>query len=142
MPSTGCRQDGIRPRPRYRSHGLSPTPFGNCALRSFYRPQASESEHEIQLSLPHWLSSKTYDFLVLNSYSGFQFTMRVYSIVPDDSPAFVFASTGNLAGLQDLFHRGLASPFDRTSRNTLLQVRVPPLPSSLRSLTGTYSYAD
>ena len=109
---------------------LSATGFGVWYVT--YVQASTESEpnhispfvgHQIQLRLPNWLSCKAWDFLWSTSYSGFQFTMNVYSIVPDHAPAFIFAKTGDLMGLQDLFEKRLASPFDRTpGGKTLLHV--------------------
>jgi hypothetical protein len=47
-------------------------------------------------------------------------------IVPDDSPILFQAVKGNLAHIQYLFNKGLASPYDIAASNgrTALHVRV------------------
>lgn len=86
----------------------------------------SYSHYHLQLRPPSWLTRKAWDLLALNSYSGFKFRLRAYSIVPPNAPIFQYASAGNISGLLGLFDQGLGSPFDRNDRGeTLLHVTLP-----------------
>ena len=81
------------------------------------------SELTVQVRSPTWFSQKAWDLILCNSYSGFNFHSRVYSIVPMDAPIFQCVKKGDLPGMYELFDKGQASPFDRdASGRTLLQV--------------------
>ncbi|SPO02984.1 uncharacterized protein DNG_05665 [Cephalotrichum gorgonifer] len=107
-------QEELR-KPWFPRKRITPSIFGNFAIQSSCQPQGSgaKSAHCIQLRPPTWLTRKVWDVLVSKSYSGFDFTLRGYSIVPRDSAAFKFAYAGDLDGLRGLFDSKRASPFDR-----------------------------
>ncbi|OIW29111.1 hypothetical protein CONLIGDRAFT_645249 [Coniochaeta ligniaria NRRL 30616] len=75
--------------------------------------ETSDSQHYVQIRLPNWLTRKAWDIIATNSYSGFKFHLRAYSIVPWDAPVFWYARNGDINGMLDLFDKRLASPFDR-----------------------------
>ena len=47
-----------------------------------------------------------------DSNSAPTMNLRVMRVIPDNSPLFSFAMEGRTAGIRDLFHQGLTSPFD------------------------------
>jgi hypothetical protein len=51
------------------------------------------------------------------------FTAQTYMVVPDRAPIMQFAEEGDVRGIQELFKKGVASPYDRTSAGwTVLDV--------------------
>lgn len=63
------------------------------------------------------------------AHLGPQFQLSTLRRVPDNAPAVLFASSGNIEGLKDLFQRGLASPRDVSETRGYSLLRVSPLVS-------------
>ena len=79
-----------------------------------------------RLKTPTWLLgiSRAIEIYDTRARTGWTFTIRVYNIVPGDSPQFEMAENGDIAGIQQLFSTKQASPFDRAEGGiTLLDVR-------------------
>ncbi|ATY63249.1 hypothetical protein A9K55_007208 [Cordyceps militaris] len=77
----------------------------------------------MQLKPPNWLTRKAWSVVSSLSVSGFDITLRAYSVVPRNSPVMECAAVGDVGGLLDLFDKGLASPFDiDPDGNGLLEV--------------------
>lgn len=77
--------------------------------------------------LPQWLLSRIVNFGMSYSYmNGPKMTLSVPRLVPANSDLFAYAVQGDINGIQDLFSRGLASPYDTASNNgrTALHVRI------------------
>jgi hypothetical protein len=77
-----------------------------------------------RLSLPYWMTSKVIEVAGMKAPSGWNWTLRAYSVIPFRSRAVGCAITGSLKGLQHLFASGQASPFDQIedTGRTLLNV--------------------
>ena len=82
-----------------------------------------QTELAIHIRSPRWISYKAWDILIQNSFLGFNFHSRVYSVVPFEAPVFECIKKGNVRGIQQLFSKGLASPFDR---NPVAPPKGPP----------------
>jgi hypothetical protein len=68
--------------------------------------------------------NRLWDMTGHSAKSGWQINIRTYNIIPEDSLAFQYILYNNIEGLQDLFKKGKASPFDvNTFGYTLLCVR-------------------
>lgn len=78
--------------------------------------------HEISVTvqLPLWLSGSRYQLRSKRAYGGWDYTIRSYTIVPYESPIFDLCYNGDLNAVQQLFHDGLASPFDISINGTTL----------------------
>jgi hypothetical protein len=87
-----------------------------------------------RLQPPTWLLSfgKTLEIYSLSGFSLIDIHLRVYNIVPMDSPIMLLAGDGDLHGVQEVFQQGKASPHDQDFRGwTLLDVCTK-LPSSVQ----------
>lgn len=79
----------------------------------------------VQYQSPSWLSSRVWEIQVTKATSGWTFRPRVYNVVPTGSPVFRYAKEGNPQGMQELFSRNEASPFDCNHMGlTVLHVRL------------------
>jgi hypothetical protein len=78
-----------------------------------------------RLQVPAWfsLSSHAWEVCCYKAKSGWMFTAQAYRVVPDDSPIMKFARSGDVRGIQELFKKNMASPYDRrTGGETVLDV--------------------
>lgn len=83
----------------------------------------SKEELIVEFRTPAWLINKAWEARSIKACSGWTFHLRIHNILPYDSKAFEYARVGNVKGLQTLFERREASPFDRTEGGyTLLHV--------------------
>ena len=63
--------------------------------------------------LPSWLCLRVVNLAVsFTQMTGPQIALSIPRVVPSDSKIFQYAVQGDLAGIQDLFAQGLASPYD------------------------------
>lgn len=58
------------------------------------------------------MTSKVIEVAGTRAPSGWNWMLRVYSVLPQNSPAIFYMLTGDLQGLRDLFTTRQASPFD------------------------------
>jgi hypothetical protein len=65
---------------------------------------------------PAWLVNRAWAFHATKAFNGWDFSIRQYNVIPSDSLVFKYAQIGNNLGLQELFERGEASPFDCDER--------------------------
>lgn len=74
---------------------------------------------------PVWLINRAWSLQARQASFGWTFRPRAYHVVPNDSLVFVYAEQDNVQGLQDLFSKREASPFDCNEDNeTPLHVRI------------------
>lgn len=62
---------------------------------------------------PSWLINRVWSIQAVKASFGWTFSPRTYTVVPWNSPAFHYAGDNNVKGLQELFSKNLASPWDR-----------------------------
>ncbi|KUJ17097.1 uncharacterized protein LY89DRAFT_685051 [Mollisia scopiformis] len=69
-----------------------------------------------QFRPPGWLSSymRSFEIYSCKAPYGWDFSIRPYCIVPRGSKFFECASNGDIQGIQNLFQKGEARPFDRS----------------------------
>ena len=73
---------------------------------------------------PSWIAHRLWRLRTHKSLAGWTLRLQAYNIIPKDSLAFVYVGENNVKGLQELFSRKEASPFDcDPSGTTLLIVR-------------------
>jgi hypothetical protein len=75
---------------------------------------------------PKWLfgASRAIEIYESRATAGWNVNIQVYNVVSPQSPIFGLIGKGCIAGIQQLFSTGQASPFDRDSSGwTLLDVR-------------------
>ena len=113
---------------RYQKH--------NHAIYSKGEMIEFSKKHEIEeiiteYSTPSWLTRRLWRLRTFKSSSGWTLCLQTYNIIPQDSLVFVYLKENNVKGLQELFSRKEASPFDCfSSGSTLLLVRrISKLPS-------------
>lgn len=61
---------------------------------------------------PSWLVSRIWEMRAVRSSLGWTFCPRTYNVVPSDSPVFISIERNDVKGLQELFIKMEASPFD------------------------------
>ena len=89
------------------------------------------TKHEIEETIaeyqgPSWLVNRVWRLRAMKAMSGWTFCCQAYNVIPRDALAFVYARQNNVNGLQDLFGRNLAFPFDCDDSGwTLLYVSMP-----------------
>ena len=99
--------------------------------------------NRFDLRVPQWFLSRGFSWESFSIYSGWQYSFRTFRYIPHDSLIVDFCTQGDLANVQKLFAKGLASPFDRVRREnddwSLLHVSAVILPTQRQLLT---SYHD
>lgn len=73
----------------------------------------SRKRRLFQMTTPEWISNTVLQFEMTRSITGLNIMLRTYGIVPIDAPVFEACEKGDVVGMQRLFDKGLASPFDR-----------------------------
>jgi hypothetical protein len=70
-----------------------------------------------RLRTPAWLSlsGSAWEVCCYKAKSGWMFTAQTYRVVPRNSPIMEFAQCGDVKGIQELFEKKMASPYDRRS---------------------------
>ena len=56
--------------------------------------------------------SRILNFHAVKAYNGWDFNLRQYNIRPEESLVFQYADAGDVTGLQGLFDKHEASPWD------------------------------
>lgn len=78
----------------------------------------SEPRFEATYRFPTWLFRRMFYLAVsIRGSVGPELTLKSMRMVAPSSPVFSYAVQGNLEKIQDLFSRGLASPYDVASNN-------------------------
>ncbi|XWX00156.1 hypothetical protein V2A60_008175 [Cordyceps javanica] len=72
----------------------------------------SSVKYYIHLKPPNWLSRKAWSIVSTVNQFGFDTNLRVYNVVPSNSPVLRYAAVGDVKSLLELFDKNLASPFD------------------------------
>ena len=94
------------------------------ALMGRYRTELKREEIMAQYRAPTWLVNRAWRIQAVKASSGWTFKPRTMNIVPSNSKLFEYAETGDVKGLQDLFTKQEASPFDcNDDGSTALHVR-------------------
>ncbi|KAI1453100.1 hypothetical protein F4805DRAFT_388003 [Annulohypoxylon moriforme] len=79
--------------------------------------------HAILVQSPTWLSWRSWELHSIKATGSWQYNLRSYSVVPDDSEIMELAKRGHSNDMRKLFEAGLASPYDRDKYGcTLLHV--------------------
>jgi len=93
-----------------------------CETRTRRRTHREQLTARRRISLS--LINKAWEFNISRSMSGWTCNLRIYSVVPRGSAVHMCAEHDDVKGLQDLFDKGLASPFDVIdgTKLSLLQV--------------------
>jgi len=92
-----------------------------------------------RLRTPAWLSNSgnVWEVCCYKAKSGWMFTAQTYRVVPEDSQIMQFAIDGDVKGIQELFGKNMASPYDRVrDGQTVLDVsafNIGTLPQSQSS---------
>ena len=79
----------------------------NRAWRRTHREQVIARYHG-----PMLFVNKAWELNVTRSMSGWTCNFRIYNIVSNECAASAAVGSGDIKALQDLFDKGLASPFD------------------------------
>ena len=88
-----------------------------------------ESKHECEEIIaqyygPSWLTNRTWRLRAAKVSFDWTFSPRTYNIIPSNSAVFVCARNNDVKGLQSLFEKREASPFDCNEEDyTPLSVR-------------------
>ena len=102
------------------------------------RIPARQSRYEFRLA--QWLLSRGFSWQSLSRYGNWQYSFRTFRYIPKDSMIVQLCKEGDLANVQRMFDKGLASPFDRVDIEdlgdwSLLHVSHAILPIHLSYLT-------
>lgn len=91
------------------------------------------------LRLAQWLLSHGFSWQTYGIYGSWQYSFRAFRYVPSDALIVDFCVDGDVANVQRMFEKGLASPFDRVRYQredwSLLHVSSPSLLTQCPSLT-------
>ena len=111
--------------------------FGTIAYsRRSYRSKAGYGDRKIvdaeereetiiEIRAPSWLINRAWRIQAIKARSGWTFRPRTYNEIPEDSIVFQLIKEDDVKGLQELFVRNEASPFDcRSNGFTVLHVCV------------------
>lgn len=80
---------------------------------SDYHSKEQECEEMIaQYYGPSWLTNRTWRIRAVKTSFDWSFSPQTYNIIPSNSPVFHLVEENNVKGLQELFSRKEASPFD------------------------------
>ena len=96
------------------------------------RIPARRTRYDIRIA--QWLLSRGFSWQFSRMYGSWKQSLRTFRYVPDGSMIVDFCCDGDVANVQRMFEKGLASPFDRvhyedecTSEDwSLLHVSIPP----------------
>lgn len=65
------------------------------------------------LRIAQWLLSCGFSWQSFGTYGSWQYSFRTFRYIPEDALVVDFCIEGDLANVQRMFDKGLASPFDR-----------------------------
>jgi hypothetical protein len=111
--------------PAIESKSLSTNEPG-LECQKFNRGAKRNLKLKARFQTPKWLFgvSRAIEIYECRVHAGWNFNIQVYNVVPQNSPIFWMAASGDVIGIQDLFRTGQASPFDqKASGITVLEVR-------------------
>ena len=111
--------------PVTESKSLSTNETG-LECQKFDRGAKRNLKLKARFQTPKWLFgvSRAIEIYECRLHAGWNFNIRVYNVVPEYSPIFGIARSGDVIGIQELFRTGKASPFDRNPAGaTVLDVR-------------------
>jgi len=132
--STANLESRIEDRTSSREASKTRLPVTRQTPKSRY----SAEKEVMRLYIPINRIKTIWDIALRSSQIGWSFQIRTYNVRPYNSDVFMMASIGDVNGLQSLFQRGLASPFDVDQLDFgILYVRIvvakyQNVPSSLR----------
>lgn len=93
---------------------LTPQPIANPGDEPSL-PRKRHHSHRKRVSFsftsPTWWLGRVYIFTKYQTYSGWDFSFRTYTAIPDSSPVFEYSRMGDVENLQRLFEKKQASPF-------------------------------
>lgn len=75
------------------------------------RIPARRTRYDIRIA--QWLLSRGFSWQSSRRYGSWKHSLRAYRYIPDDSIIVDFCCDGDVANVQRMFDKGLASPFDR-----------------------------
>ena len=81
------------------------------------RIPARQSRYDFRLA--QWLLSRGFSWQSFGIYGSWQYNFRTFRYIPEDSLIVHSCGKGDLANVQRLFDKGLASPFDRVDMEDL-----------------------
>ena len=93
------------------------------------------------LRLAQWLLTRGLSWQTSGIYGSWQYNFRTFRYIPEDALIVDFCVEGDVANVQRMFDKGLASPFDRVRYEdgdedwSLLHVSSVSLPTQCSSLT-------
>ena len=91
------------------------------------------------LRLAQWLLTRGFSWQTSGIYGSWQYSFRTFRYIPGDALILDFCIEGDVANVQRMFDKGLASPFDRVRYGdedwSLLHVSSVSLPTQCLSLT-------
>ena len=94
------------------------------------------------LCLAQWLLTRGFSWQTSGIYGSWQYSFRTFRYIPEDALIVDFCIEGDVANVQRMFDKGLASPFDRVRYEdedwSLLHVSSVYLPTNCSSLTKHY----
>ncbi|KAK2025417.1 hypothetical protein LX32DRAFT_642776 [Colletotrichum zoysiae] len=92
--------------------------FGGFVYRTVSDPDHTDTEvHQARVQLPRWISETFWDFQAYRAYTGWNFSLKPWTVRPSSDPIFQYVSEGSLddvlmalesneASLQDINEQG------------------------------------
>ena len=68
------------------------------------------------LRMAQWLVSRGFSWQTFNVYGSWHYSFRTFRYIPEDALIVDFCIEGDVANVQRMFEKGLASPLDRVRR--------------------------
>ncbi|KAK1990339.1 hypothetical protein LX36DRAFT_416661 [Colletotrichum falcatum] len=102
----------------FRLDSYAPSPLGRVVVGS----SKATGRRQVTLQTPSWLSREawTWEFQSQRAVSGWNFSLRSYSIRPQDSLIFKVVKSGDVSTMLALFGTGEASLYDRDAGGSSL----------------------
>ena len=75
------------------------------------RIPARQTRYDVRIA--QWLLSRGFSWQYSRIYGGWKQSLRTFRYISDDSMIVHFCCDGDVANVQRMFEKGLASPFDR-----------------------------
>jgi ankyrin repeat protein len=92
--------------------GYTSLPFLSPACNEKRCKKRSSPSIRVNYYFPNWFMMRALVFAATQNANSPEMLLKVIRMVPPNSEIFYYAETGNVAGMSDLFRRGLASPRD------------------------------
>lgn len=77
------------------------------------RIPARRTRYDVRIA--QWLFSRGFSWQSSGTYGSWQRSFRTFRYVPEDALIVDLCKEGDLANVQKMFEKGLASPFDRVA---------------------------